>query len=84
MTSFEAAWLVVRGLCGEGATGAYSTSTLTLSGLCHLYSLRTPSMDLPPVMENCDACDEEPGPGAMLRCSVCKNRFYCVRRRHPS
>jgi hypothetical protein len=33
---------------------------------------------LPIATDECNVCDEEPMQGSILRCSVCKNQFYCV------
>jgi len=34
-------------------------------------------MSLPEALSYCEVCDEEPGPAGMLRCSRCRNKFYC-------
>lgn len=36
-------------------------------------------LTLPPVASRCDTCSNEDGSdGSLLRCTVCKDRFYCV------
>ena len=36
------------------------------------------SIPLPPLARVCDGCFQEPESQPMLRCSVCKNQFFCV------
>jgi len=47
--------------------------------LDHDHAISSSAMPLPETFEHCEVCSKkQQGTTKLLRCSVCKNRFYCV------